>query len=501
MWIVLLLLGLPALAWGLLWSDAKRQKHLPLRDRHWWAFLVRSFGGGLIGSGLVIVGRFWFDLPSDYLSIPFFLLISFAALYVGVQAHRVPNLLPGPDEDPDSAEVLNRLTPLSLLAEPIAGRMRSVAWFLIVYPLLFAVAFISVFGIGLILLLLLVLTNVLRSRRAFESQLLWLLTVSVRHQIPIAGELEQFSKSQGERRKRQLKAAVKSLNAGEPLSMVLQRHKLVSIPTVCAIRVAEAGPRLEETLLRLAHNATDRMRATSLDRLGGGLVQLTALMLVGTTILSGVMYFIVPKFKTIFEGFEVEFPAITTLLINASDMTFRGGSWWFFWIGAMSVGMTFLAMLQIVGWSGISFPLFMQWFPRRDGPEVLRTLAGASRDRATLPERLALAADRPGRPDLGARYQRVADAVRDGGELGPALQREGLVSPLQAEGIAAAEKAGHLEFMLTSLAEAIHRKQVRRFTFWAELVNPVLVIAAGCVVAFVVIGLFMPLVKLLGELS
>lgn len=501
MWIIVILLLLPALGRAVLVVDRRRQRALPIHRRQSWALSLRLLGGLSLVGGVSLLVVTTMITAGMYQSWPFYGMLSAALLYIGKQALTVRTPMPGPHEDLDDPDVLERYTLGSLLDDPVAGRMRSVAWFLVVYPLLFVAATISLFAVPLTLFLLLLLAGTLRSRRSLETQILWLLAICVRHQIPIADELKHFAATQPVALRRKLLHAATSLEGGEPLALVLERQRFVSASNACAIRVAGGHNQLDQTLLRLAEEATDRMRSTSLDRLSGGLLHVAALFMIGTTLLSSIMYFIVPKMKAIFEGFGMELPPITKHLIQLSDLTAKGQSWTIFWVGSASFLITGLSFLQLVGWGSLKFPLLMQWFPRRDGPEVLRTLAAIIRSQSALPDQLQLAAERPGRPDLGARYHRLSTAVREGGDLGAALCREQLVSSGQADALTAAERAGHLEFMLTSLAHSTQRSQQRGLALWAELIGPIVVLMAGIAVAYVVVALFMPLVRLIGELS
>ena len=85
--------------------------------------------------------------------------------------------------------------------------------------------------------------------------------------------------------------------------------------------------------------------------------------------------------------------------------------------------------------------------------------------------------------------------------LSGSLYEQGILTQLQSEAVAAGERGGHLEFVLFSLAEATEQREFRRGAYWAELLKPIAVVTCGLVTAFVVIALFLPLVKLLSELS
>ena len=270
---------------------------------------------------------------------------------------------------------------------------------------------------------------------------------------------------------------------------------------MAAIRVSEGGGRLDETLRRLATQSTDRLKVFNISQIGEVLTQVFVLIAVGSALVGFLMYFIIPKFKYIFEGFETEMPESTQLLIHMSDHVVNVSSEMFFWTGLVITLLVWHAVRHLIGWSSLSFPVVMHWVPKRDAPEVLRALGGIAREGQSIPQKLLLLVERPGRPDLGARYQRIAESLSAGQALSDALYEQGLLTRLQRESVAAGERGGHLEFVLFALAEAAEQREYRQGAYWAELLKPITVVACGLVTAFIVIAMFMPLVKLLNELS
>jgi type II secretory pathway component PulF len=72
--------------------------------------------------------------------------------------------------------------------------------------------------------------------------------------------------------------------------------------------------------------------------------------------------------------------------------------------------------------------------------------------------------------------------------------RRGEVAVLEA-----AERVGNLGWALRGVADSVERRTDQRLRIFRELVRPVGLLMAGSVVAVFVIGMFLPLVKLLSE--
>lgn len=116
------------------------------------------------------------------------------------------------------------------------------------------------------------------------------------------------------------------IETGSTLSEAMSKcPKVFSRLYVNMIKAGEAGGALETILQRLAEFLE---RAESLKRkVKGAMIYPVAVVLVATGILAGIMYFIVPTFKKMFEEFELTLPAPTVLLIAMSDYVVN-----YFWL-------------------------------------------------------------------------------------------------------------------------------------------------------------------------
>ncbi len=526
MLIVILVLVIPLLGLAILGLDSQRQTALPFESRGNWTAALRIVGLLSLASGLVLLAVPLYKLARLALSIVNQLLsngkllesldgslfASFAivtlmaglgmvAMLTGREVFRLPTAWPSEDEDHNSPSVIERYTPLSLLTDPHACHMRSGAWVMLTYPLLYVIPILGVFGAFLLIIAAMAFSAYLQSRRAFQSQLLWLITIAVRNKLPLADEFRNLSKDKGVKLSSRLRLAAQDLDHGDTLSQALERHRLLPASTLSAIRVSEGGSRFEETLRRLAIHATDRLNTISLSRLSEVSIQLISFLGAWTLILGFLMYYIIPKLKEIFIGFNAELPKVTQALIQLGDDLFQASSVTVFWMGIGIALLAWHALRHMVGWSSLSFPLLMHWFPKRDAPEVLRALGGIASEQAALHHKILQLTDRQGRPDLGARYRRIAEALSRGEPLSDTLSAEGLLTPLQRDAVAAGERGGHLPFVLFSMAEAMEQREFRRSAYWAELLKPIAIVICGLITSFVAIALFYPLVKLLNDLS
>mgnify|MGYP003331025004 FL=1 len=118
--------------------------------------------------------------------------------------------------------------------------------------------------------------------------------------------------------KSSLLGVIEDVESGSTLSEAMAKQpKAFDNLYVNMVKAGEAGGALEVILQRLAEF---KERAESLKRkVKGAMIYPCAVITVATLIVGFIMYYIIPKFKKIFEDFGTELPDMTKILIGFSD--------------------------------------------------------------------------------------------------------------------------------------------------------------------------------------
>ena len=119
------------------------------------------------------------------------------------------------------------------------------------------------------------------------------------------------------------------LNAGEELSSSLRQYPKVFEPiAVGLIEAGEAGGILEKVLDRIALLLEERAKIKG--QIIGALVYPVLVLLLSLSVSLGLLIFIVPRFKNMFDSMGAELPALTSFMLNLSNlvtsMTFAIGA-------------------------------------------------------------------------------------------------------------------------------------------------------------------------------
>ena len=336
--------------------------------------------------------------------------------------------------------------------------------------------------------------------QARRAQLLWFLALTVRKQRPLAAELATWAKSHPGANRERLLAVAQAMSQGSTLADALAAQpKLLPESTVLSIRVAEQTGMLSDALRDLDLRQTKSLRGDAVNSAAGSCLYLWAMMAVGANIVMYLMYFIVPKFKAIFHGFGTELPSVTVALINVADFFV---SYWFvflplfFFVPLWMFGEAFTR-----GWSETRLSWWLGFGRRAEVPRLLRRLHDAVA--AKLPWQTAL---QPmvlhhHQTDIRGRLERVLGRVTAGMGIWTALREVGLLNARDVGLLEVAERAGNLPWALIALAQAKERRMVHRRRVAEAVCVPICVITFGLLVGFVCFGFFMPMVKLLNDLS
>jgi type II secretory pathway component PulF len=217
-------------------------------------------------------------------------------------------------------------------------------------------------------------------------------------------------------------------------------------------------------------------------------------------IVTFMMMKIVPAFQKIFDEFEVELPAMTVFLISVSYGVLN---YWYlaapFFLVAMAMG--FASVLRYIGVVEGDLP-GTTWLRRRiHTAAILETIAmfvGANRP---ITEALSGLAHWYPTGGIRRRLVHALDDVQRGSEWCEALAGRRLISDGDRGVLLAAQRVGNVRWASSELAESNRRRYVTRATAVIQTSFVVILLGYGLVVAVFFIGNFLPLIKLISELT
>lgn len=304
--------------------------------------------------------------------------------------------------------------------------------------------------------------------------------------------------------KNSLMDVIEDIEGGATLSEAMARQpKAFDNLYVNMVKAGEAGGALEIILQRLAEF---KERSQSLKRkVQGAMIYPCAVIFVASAIVFFIMYYIIPKFKKIFEDFGTELPGMTVALINFSDWVVE----YFYLIPAIPIGLYLLLKiirknktgLFATDWLALRIPLLGKIIRKSIIARVCRTLGTLIASGVPILEAIIIARDTSGNAVFRKAFDQIYAAIREGESMAVPLKETRITDDMVVNMVDVGEETGALDDMLYKVADVYDEEVAVLVDGLVNLLEPLMVVILGLIVGFIVIALFMPLIKLLNDLS
>jgi type IV pilus assembly protein PilC len=354
--------------------------------------------------------------------------------------------------------------------------------------------------------------------------------------LPILRSLKLLADMQNPGRlKNSLLDVCDEIEGGSTLSEALAKSPKAFDRLYCnMIRAGEAGGALEVILRRLAE-FMERSQALK-RKVKGALVYPIVVIMVAVGILAFIMIKIVPQFKKIFDDFDSELPAMTQTLIDISNVTVN------YWYLLPLIPIAFMLLIKAIklipygrfGWDLflLKMVIFGQLVEKNILSRSSRTLGTLLASGVPILEALNITKETSGNMMFERLFAKTSDSIRDGEAIAKPLKthsippfnavamffwtlfvpgvgallyltryKKPVVDNLVVNMVDVGEESGELDTMLYKVADNYDEEVAVLTESLTSLMEPLLIIFLGGAVGFIVVALFMPLIKLINDLS
>ena len=211
----------------------------------------------------------------------------------------------------------------------------------------------------------------------------------------------------------------------------------------------------------------------------------------------GLIQFVVPVFAEMFSGFGKELPWLTQQLVNVSD--FVKHWWWALGGGAVAAWWFFkrwkATRLGHLKWDELKLkmPVFGPLNQKVAIGRFCRLLAQMISAGVPILKSLEVVAGSLGNYVLENSVIDARQEVEQGNQLSPSLEGKPYMPVLMIRMLAAGEKAGKVEDMLNSVADAYDEEVEMLLATLTSLMEPFLMVFLGVVIGTIVAAMFLPI--------
>jgi type IV pilus assembly protein PilC len=301
-----------------------------------------------------------------------------------------------------------------------------------------------------------------------------------------------------------IKDIASKVEEGYSLSYAMSQHPKIFGPLIVAmIKSGEESGSLDIVLERIAHDLEREIEIRT--NVQAGVRYPVIIMIAAAIIVAGVLIWIVPKFKQIFEEMGADLPLMTRLLVAVSDAIVG----YFFWVvGALIVLVIFIKQASKVPFFGriinkvqLKLPAFGTLFRKIALSRFSRTLAILLRSGVPIVKALTVVEETVGNFVIAGAVSKAKESIKEGERIAYPLEETNEFPPMVIDMISVGEETGSLDDMLQKVSEFYDREVDYTIDSFTTMIEPVLIVTMGVIIGFIVISLYLPLFGAIRKLS
>ena len=300
---------------------------------------------------------------------------------------------------------------------------------------------------------------------------------------------------------RELKQEVTS---GRSMSDAMARQpRIFSDLYVNMVRAGEQSGSLVQVLRRLASHF--RQFAEVQSKVTAALIYPALVSCLGVGIVAFFMFFMLPRFTDIFQGFNIELPLPTRLLMGTSFFLLK-----FWWL----LAMVFIAALilfkrfsssesgarRLDEWR-LKAPLFGKVMRLNVFGQFARTLGTLLQNGVPLLTALKITEQVMANRLVKEAIAKTREAVTDGKTLAQPLAHSKIFPQLMVDLVRIGEETGDVPGALNNLADTYEGELDIALRLLTQLIEPILIIAMAVIVGFLLLCVMLPMFNLFSHIS
>lgn len=305
-----------------------------------------------------------------------------------------------------------------------------------------------------------------------------------------------------------LKLAIEQIlldvKGGIALNEALAKHPHVFNKLyVNMVRAAELGGILDLILDRLATflEYETEIRA----KIKSAMMYPVLVLIFSMIMLFALFTFVLPKFKEIFNGMDVELPPMTKAMFGVGD--FMGAYWWLIiaggfgaWLGFKAWAKTPAGGLQVDS-AKLRMPIVGELILKMSVARFSRTFGTLINSGVPMMRSLEIVGETLGNQVLIHAIDKTRLSIKEGNKLSLPLAQSGLFPNMVTTMIDIGEETGRLSEMLVKVGDFYDMEVEQTVKGLTSMIEPMLIIFMGVVVGFIAISIMTPMFKLVNGIK
>lgn len=301
-----------------------------------------------------------------------------------------------------------------------------------------------------------------------------------------------------------LEVVTQDVKSGMALNEALTKHPAIFNKLyVNMIRAAELGGILDQILDRLAGFL--EYEAEIKGKIKSAMMYPILVLAFSQIMLFALFSFVLPKFKEIFVGMNVQMPPVTAALFAAGD--FMNKFWWVILLFLFGAYMGFKAWAKTpkgkfqVDFVKLRIPIVGELTLKMSIARFSRTFGTLINSGVPMMRSLEIVGETLGNKVLSQAIDTTRASIREGNKLSSPLIQSGLFPNMVTTMIDIGEESGRLSEMLVKVGDFYDQEVETTVKGLTSMIEPMLIIFLGVVVGFIAISIMTPIFKLVNSVQ
>jgi len=292
--------------------------------------------------------------------------------------------------------------------------------------------------------------------------------------------------------------------SGASLTDAIGKHpRVFSGLYVNMIKSAEAGGILDKVLDRLATFLEKEQEVRN--KVKSAMMYPAAVFLFACLMLLALLFFVLPKFKSIFETMNLELPITTRALLGFSGFA---TSYWYIFV-ALAAGAAVAYNLYRRTERGkyqidlikLRLPVMGDLFMKTAISRFARTFGTLIASGVPVLRALEIVAETAGNVVIGQTITQTRISVKEGEKISTPLMGSKIFPVMVVQMIGVGEETGRLDQMLVKVSDFYDQEVDSALKGLTSLIEPVMIVGLGAIVGFIAVSVISPIYQLVGSIQ
>lgn len=327
------------------------------------------------------------------------------------------------------------------------------------------------------------------------------LSTMVKAGVPLLQSFDITARSHANPALQRLLGAIKAdVESGSALNQAFRRHPKYFDNLYCNLVEAGEQAGILETVLDRIATYKEKILAIK-GKIQSALMYPAIVIVIAFIITAGIMVFVIPTFKQLYEGSGAELPALTNMVIHISDGFVQ---WWWLIFGvligaavaflqAFKRSKTFRARIDAMS---LKLPVFGPLIEKATVSRWSRTFSSLFSAGVPMVEALESVAGAAGNTVFEDATLKLRTDVATGASLTSSLQAAKVFPNMLIQMVSIGEESGALDAMVDKVADYYEREVDDAVAGISSLMEPLIMVVLGGLIGTIVIAMYLPIFKM-----